>query len=54
VMLHVTSNIATAAGYINPSLRMVYCESAAQAFRGYIWSVRRIGWRPWRKQRNEQ
>jgi hypothetical protein len=54
VMLHVTSNIATAAGYINPSLRMVYCESAAQALRGYIWSIRRIAWLPWRKQRNEQ
>jgi hypothetical protein len=59
LMLHVTSNVATAAGYINPSLRMVYCESAAQAFRGYIWSIRllarkairRIGGRPRREAR---
>lgn len=27
VLLHLTSNIATAAGYINPRLPMVYCES---------------------------
>jgi hypothetical protein len=26
VLLHVTSNIATAVGYMNPRLRMVYCE----------------------------
>lgn len=26
VVLHTVSNIATAAGYINPALRMVYCE----------------------------
>ena len=26
VFLHVTSNIATAVGYMNPRLRMVYCE----------------------------
>lgn len=25
-LLHVTSNIATAAGYINPNLKMIYCE----------------------------
>jgi hypothetical protein len=26
VLLHTTSNIATAAGYMNPRLRMIYCE----------------------------
>jgi hypothetical protein len=26
VLLHCTSNIATAVGYMNPALRMVYCE----------------------------
>jgi hypothetical protein len=26
VLLHCTSNIATAAGYMNPRMRMVYCE----------------------------
>jgi hypothetical protein len=26
VLLHATSNIATAAGYMNPRMRMVYCE----------------------------
>jgi hypothetical protein len=26
VLLHTTSNIATAVGYMNPRLRMVYCE----------------------------
>jgi hypothetical protein len=25
-LLHVTSNIATAAGYLNPDLKMIYCE----------------------------
>lgn len=26
VLLHVTSNLATAVGYMNPALRMIYCE----------------------------
>src|ERR1041385_2352491 len=25
-LVHITSNIATAAGYINPALKMIYCE----------------------------
>ncbi len=41
VLLHVTSNVATAAGYINPKLRMVYCETPAEAWRGYRWAARR-------------
>ena len=39
MLLHVTSNVATAVGYINPSLRMVYCETPAQAAWGYVWSI---------------
>lgn len=27
VLLHVTSNVATAVGYINPKVHMIYCES---------------------------
>jgi hypothetical protein len=38
-LLHVSSNIATAAGYINPKLEMVYCETPAQAAWGYAWSL---------------
>lgn len=30
-MLHVTSNVATSAGLINPTMRMVYCESPLRA-----------------------
>jgi len=44
-LLHVTSNVATAAGYINPRLRLVYCESLGQALRGWRWA-----WQ-WRRQR---
>jgi hypothetical protein len=40
-LLHVTSNLATAAGYINPTMKMIYCESVGQAARGYFWSVTR-------------
>jgi len=39
LLFHVTSNVATAAGYINPAMRMVYCETPAQAAWGYVWSV---------------
>lgn len=39
LMLHVTSNVATAVGYINPSLRMVYCETERQAAWGRVWSI---------------
>jgi hypothetical protein len=31
VLLHVTSNLATAVGYINPKLRMIYSETQKQA-----------------------
>jgi hypothetical protein len=41
-MLHVASNIATAAGYINPRLKMVYCETPTQAIYGYWWSLKTI------------
>jgi len=40
-LLHVTSNLVTAAGYINPNMKMVYCESVGQAVRGYWWSTTR-------------
>lgn len=46
-MLHVASNIATAAGYINPRLKMVYCETPRQAIYGYWWSLKTI----WRRRR---
>jgi hypothetical protein len=39
VLLHVTSNVATTAGYINPRLRLVYCETPAQAWHGYTWAA---------------
>jgi hypothetical protein len=46
VLLHVTSNVATTAGYINPELRMVYCETRAEAWLGTLWAVGRvIDWR---------
>jgi hypothetical protein len=45
-MLHVTSNLATAAAYINPRLRLIYCETWGQAVRGYVWSLWR--WLRWR------
>jgi hypothetical protein len=48
MLLHVTSNVATAAGYVNPALRMVYCETHGQAAWGYVWSIflssRRADW----------
>jgi hypothetical protein len=45
LLLHVTSNVATAVGYINPALRMVYCETEAQAAWGRMWSI--CFGRPW-------
>ncbi len=39
LLLHVTSNVATAVGYLNPALRMVYCETRVQAAWGYVWSI---------------
>jgi hypothetical protein len=39
LLLHVTSNVATAAGCINPAMRMVYCETPAQAAWGFVWSL---------------
>ena len=39
-VLHITSNLATAVGYINPALRMVYCETLLETMLGYAWSVR--------------
>ncbi|MEQ1768332.1 MAG: hypothetical protein ABL879_00685 [Devosia sp.] len=30
-LLHVTSNVATAAGYINPTMPMIYCETPLRA-----------------------
>jgi hypothetical protein len=40
VFLHITSNIATAVGYINPDLKMVYCETLMQAAGSYLRFVR--------------
>jgi hypothetical protein len=36
VLLHVTSNLATAVGYINPELRMIYHETPMQAAVNYL------------------
>ena len=38
-LVHINSNVATAAGYINPALKMVFCETPGQAAWGYIWSI---------------
>ena len=40
-LLHVTTNIATAVGYINPDLKMIYCEAPYQAAIGYLWAIGR-------------
>jgi len=32
VLVHVTSNVVTAVGYLNPSVQMVYCETALEAW----------------------
>ena len=37
--VHVTSNLATAVGYMNPETRMVYCDTKFQALLGYLWSL---------------
>jgi hypothetical protein len=42
VLIHVNSNVATAAAYINPRLKLVYCETALQALIGYVWSINRL------------
>lgn len=59
VLLHVTSNVATAAAYINPKLKLVYCETRLQSWQNFIWAVLRViewrnpdGWEPakaWRR-----
>jgi hypothetical protein len=41
-LLHVVSNIATAAGYINPNLTMVYSETRLEAALGYTWSLWKV------------
>lgn len=38
-LVHVTSNLATAVGYMNPRSRMAYCETELQALSGYLWSL---------------
>jgi hypothetical protein len=40
-LLHVTSNLATAAGFINPHMPMIYCETRFEAVAGYAWSLGR-------------
>ena len=55
-MLHVTSNIATAVGYMNPSLKMIYCEPLWQKVLGLpkLWTSRRfrkLVMRQWRTAR---
>jgi hypothetical protein len=39
VLLHVVSNVATAAGFINPRLKLVYCETRTEALQGYLWAL---------------
>ncbi len=41
VLVHVTSNLATASGYINPDMKMVYCEAPHRAVMGYLWAIGR-------------
>lgn len=43
LLLHVTSNLATAAGYMNPRIKMLYCETRRQAAMGYLWSIAAVG-----------
>ena len=38
-LIHITSNVATAVGYINPTMKMIYCETPRQAGIGYLWSI---------------
>src|SRR5262249_4434363 len=38
-LIHVTSNLATAVRYMNPGLRMIYCETRMQAAWGFLWSL---------------
>ncbi len=47
-LVHATSNLATAVGLINPNLKMVYCETWAQAVRNrfrLLSSKPRLHWR---------
>ncbi len=39
VFVHITSNVATAVGYMNPHVRMVHCETRSERIRGIFWSV---------------
>lgn len=57
-LLHVTSNVATAVGYINPDIPMIYCESPARRRIGTLiawlmrsrWIRRQLrNWRLWRR-----
>lgn len=41
-LIHVSSNLTTAVGYMNPRLRMVYCESPGERLRGTLWSAGRL------------
>ena len=41
-LVHVSSNVTTAVGYINPRLLMVYCETPGQRLRGTLWSAGRL------------
>lgn len=41
VLLHVVSNVATAAAYINPKLKLVYCETFIASLYGYLWAALR-------------
>jgi len=42
VFVHITSNVATAVGYINPRVRMIHCETRSQCVRGTFWSVGQV------------
>jgi hypothetical protein len=35
-LVHITSNLATAVGYINPKLKMVYCETPTRAAKNHF------------------
>jgi len=41
VLLHVVSNVASAAAYFNPNLKLVYCETFIESLYGYLWAMLR-------------
>jgi len=42
IVVHITSNVATAVGYMNPHARLVHCETSGQRIRGTVWAIGRL------------